>query len=257
MINTIGFVGTGAISEAIIRGLLDQPNATSRIIVSPRNRGNAERLARYYEAVRIAANNQAVVDDADILILAVMPQIAEEVIRALEFKPGQQVVSVIAATELQRLRSWIKVDVQITQAIPLPFVVSRNGVTAIYPANKGVAEFFDFLGTAVVCESKVEFDLLAAASALMSAYFGIMKAATDWLVDRGLSQQKARSYVAPMFASLSQSAASEPLVSFEDLRRSFATKGGLNEQVLQDFEKFGGTEALKKSLDRVLTRIRG
>ncbi|MNW18776.1 pyrroline-5-carboxylate reductase [compost metagenome] len=42
---------------------------------------------------------------------------------------------------------------------------------------------------------------------------------------------------------------------FTDLSREFATKGGLNEQVLQDFDGNGGSSALKRALSRVLERI--
>lgn len=42
---------------------------------------------------------------------------------------------------------------------------------------------------------------------------------------------------------------------FIDLSREFATKGGLNEQVLNDFNDNGGSDALKQALSRVLDRI--
>jgi len=40
------------------------------------------------------------------------------------------------------------------------------------------------------------------------------------------------------------------------MSREFATKGGLNEQVLLDFERNGGTTALTGALERVLERIK-
>src|SRR6478609_12111350 len=95
----IGFVGTGTITEAMVKGMLGSSLDLSRIIVSPRNGESAARLAASSPLVEIGADNQAVVDAADILFLAIRPQISEEVTRGLRFRAGQSVVSVIAATD--------------------------------------------------------------------------------------------------------------------------------------------------------------
>ncbi len=256
-VNSIGFIGTGAISEAMVRGLLAAPAYASEIYVSPRSADVAAKLTRDFASVRIANDNQGVVDASDIVFLAVRPQIAEGVIRQLSFKEGQLVISVIAATDRETLLEWTSGSVQLVQAIPLPFVAERQGVTALYPPDKGVAALFDTLGTAVQCESRKEYDLLAAASAMMSTYFGVMQFTTTWLEKSGLENAKALAYVAPLFASLAQTANKPGVVSFGSLSREFATKGGLNEQVLANFEKNGGRDALTAALDGVLARIEG
>jgi pyrroline-5-carboxylate reductase len=108
----------------------------------------------------------------------------------------------------------------------------------------------------VECETKAEYDLLAAASALMATYFGILQQTTEWLAENGLPEEKGRAYLAPLFAGLSEVALlADKNTDFTDLSREFATKGGLNEQVLQDFDGNGGSSALKRALSRVLERI--
>ncbi|MBB4537183.1 pyrroline-5-carboxylate reductase [Rhizobium etli] len=257
MINSIGFVGTGAITEAMVRGLLAAPAYASEIHVSPRSAHIAATLAQEFTAVRIAGDNQTVVDRSDMVFLAIRPQIAEEVVRALSFRTGQVVVSLVAATERQALLDWIGADVHLVQAIPLPFVAQRQGVTAILPPDAAVAALFDTLGTAVQCQSKKEYDLLAAASAMMSTYFGIMETTAVWLEKSGLERPKANAYIAPLFASLAQKANNPGTEPFSALSREFATKGGLNEQVLSDVDKKGGLAALTAALDGVLARIEG
>ena len=251
----VGFVGTGAITEAMVTGMLSGSPLASEIIISPRNADVAAKLAEKFPAVRIAADNQAVVDASEILFLAIRPQVAEDVVRALIFPEGQVVVSVIAAVDRDTLIEWIDRNVRLTQAIPLPFVTERDGVTAIYPPDRDVASLFSSLGTAVECETRKEYDLLAAASAMMATYFGILDRATGWLTEKGMPERTARAYVAPLFASLSQTALKFTEIPFEDMSREFATKGGLNEQVLSDFDRNGGMAALTAALDRVLIRI--
>ena len=256
-LRSIGFIGTGAITDAMVRGLLAEPAYVSEIYVSPRNADVAAGLAAEFDAVFVAADNQEVVDRSDVVVLAIRPQIAEEIVGGLAFKNGQSVISVIAATEHQRLRNWIAADVHIVQAIPLPFVADRQGVTALYPPDAEVAALFDTLGTAVQCGSKKEYDLLAAASAMMSTYFGIMEFTTDWLAAHGLDRTKGQAYIAPLFEGLAQRAHRPGIASFATLSKEFATIGGLNEQVLADFETGGGRAALATALERVLARIEG
>lgn len=256
-LESIGFVGTGAITEALVRGLLAEPAYTSSVHLSPRSADIAARLSDDFAAVSIAPHNQAVIDRSDVVFLAIRPQVAADVIKPLLFKDGQSVISIIAATERESLIDWIGTDVRLVQAIPLPFVADRQGVTALFPPDNEVAGLFDMLGTAVQCATRKEYDLLAAASALMSTFFGVMEFATDWLDKNGLERSKGQAYLGPLFESLAKRAHGPDIGSFLELSTEFATKGGLNAQVLFDFETNGGRTALTRALDRVLARIEG
>jgi pyrroline-5-carboxylate reductase len=254
---SMGFVGTGAISEAMVRGLLREPSAVQEVHVSPRNAEIAARLASEFSTVQIAPDNQAVVDRSEVAVLAIRPQIAEDVIRQLRFRAGQPVISVVAATQRDSLLEWIDAKVHLSQAVPLPFVAERQGVTAIFPPDPAVAALFNMLGSAVESESRKEYDLLAAASALMSTYFGMMDMASTWLEANGLDANKAAAFLAPLFESLARRANAPGVHAFTELSSEFATKGGLNEQVLVDFENGGARSALHRALDRVFARIEG
>ncbi|RWC37636.1 MAG: pyrroline-5-carboxylate reductase [Mesorhizobium sp.] len=252
----IGFIGTGAITDALVRGLLAEPAAVPRVMVSHRNADVSAKLAADFPQVLVSRDNQAIVEGCDTLVLAIRPQVAEEVVRPLRFRDGQRVISVVAATSRPCLLEWTGADVRLTQAIPLPFVARRKGVTAVYPPDDDTAAIFTVLGSAVECETKTEYDLLAAASALMATYVGIMHRTTAWLAEHGLPEEKGRAYLVHLFASISETALLVGKdVDLINLSREFATKGGLNEQVFQDFNGNGGSNALKRALDRVLERI--
>ena len=240
----------------MVRGLLTKPAAVPHVMVSMRSADISARLAAEFPQVVVSNDNQAIVDGCDTVVLAIRPQIASDVIRPLRFRDGQRVISVVAATGRQALLDWTGADVELTQAIPLPFVARRKGVTAVYPPDEATAAIFNVLGNSVECETKAEYDLLAAASALMATYFGIMHRTTEWLADNGLPEEKGRAYLTPLFAGLAETAAlAEKDMKFIDMSRGFATEGGLNEQVFQDFDGEGGTDALRQALDNVLKRI--
>jgi len=248
---TLGFIGTGTMAAAMVEGLGGED-----ILLSPRGAEVAAGLAQRFPGVRIAANNQSVIDGSDMVVLAVRPQVAEAVIRPLNFRPGQTVVSVIAATRIASLRDWIGLDLPIIRAIPLPFAATRASVTPIFPPDAEVTALFNRLGTALPCATIAEFDLLAVGSALMGSYFGILETAQGWLVAQGLDDSAARTYLAGLFANLGQVAQTSP-ADFATLRSEHSTPGGLNEQIFRDFTAGGGTAALTFALDRVLERVRG
>ena len=252
----LGFVGTGTITEAIVTGFLSQVSGDEAVIVSPKGAAIAARLAERHSAVTIARDNQEVVDMADVLFLAVRPQIAEEVVRSLSFRHGQIIVSLVATIEASRLQSWIDADVKITRAVPLPFVAERRGVTIVFPQDEAVRSFFAKLGTAVECHSQNEFDLLTTASALMGTYFGILEHAVGWLAGKGISESQARVYLVSLFSSLAHTAQSSSSQSLQQLRHDFSTKGGLNEQMFRDFEAGQGMKALEIGLETLLARVR-
>jgi pyrroline-5-carboxylate reductase len=248
---TLGFIGTGTMAAAMVEGL-----GGTDILVSPRGAAVAAGLARRFPGVRVAADNQAVIDGCDMVVLAVRPQVAEAVIRPLRFRSGQKVVSLIAATQIAALRDWIGFDLPIIRAVPLPFVADRASVTPVFPPDAEVAALFHRLGTALPCRDIAEFDLLAVGSALMGSYFGLLETAQGWLEAQGLEDRAARTYLASLFANLGKVAADSP-AGFATLRAEHSTPGGLNEQIFHDFAAGGGTAALTAALDRVLVRVRG
>lgn len=254
---TYGFIGTGTITEAIVMGMMNSRLAKEDVIVSPRSHAVARALAERFTNVKVAQSNQHVIDAADIVILAVRPQVAEEVLTSLSFPPAKKLISLIAATSHARLANWTGHEAgAIVRAIPLPFVATGEGVTPILPADPVAEELFGALGKAVVCETQQEFDLFAVSTALMGTYFGMLERIADWMVANGLPRDKARDALVPMFRSLAQVAIASPRLSFEELRECHSTKGGLNEQVFADFEAKGGSDALLSALDRVLVRAR-
>lgn len=252
----IGFVGTGAIAEAMVHGLLKAPRIATEIVVSPRNHDVASHLAREFQEVTVARDNQHVIDACETVVLAVRPQVAETVVRSLKFRDAQTVVSVIATMDRPRLLEWIGADVTLVQAVPLPAVAHRGGVTAVYPQNKQIGEMFGTLGTAIECNTKAEYDTLACGSALMAFYFGLLDDAARWMTSKGLPAELARGYLVPLFSDLTAKARSAgPTVAFSELTKEFCTKGGLNEQVLNDFRKHGGPAALTLALETVFSRV--
>lgn len=254
---TYGFIGTGVITEAVIVGMMRSGLAVDRVTVSPRNAEIAKSLAARFPKVAVAAGNQAVVDASDVVIFAVLPQMVEEIIAGLKVPLDRKIISLVAGTSHARLSAWTGHSAaSIVRAVPLPFVATGEGVTAVFPADATAEALFNAMGKAVVCADQNEFDLFAVATALMGSYFGVLERTSDWLAANGMARDKARAVLLPLFGSLAKFANAAPAMDFAALRHHFSTKGGLNEQVFRDFEAEGGSRALTSALDRVLERAK-
>src|ERR1700744_858683 len=103
MIERIGFIGTGTITEAIVTGLVAAPRELCEIWVSPRNQEIAARLSGRHALVHVGRDNQDVADRCDLLCLAVRPQIAEQVLSQLHLAPTHHILSFIATWNRERI----------------------------------------------------------------------------------------------------------------------------------------------------------
>lgn len=250
----LGFIGTGTITAHMVRGLKSSALGDWDILLSPRNAAVAAALAQL-PGVTIASDNQAVADNADVLILAVRPQVAEAVLRPLRLAKGQKTLSLIAGMTAETFEQWTG-QTGLIRAIPLPFVETHQGVTPIYPADPDIAQIFDTLGRAIPTTTQHEFDSYAAASALMGSYFGILQTAQSWMIAEGLNADAAAAYLRGLFGSLGD-VARHNAANLPTLREAHSTKGGLNELVFRQFSENGGQEALTSALTAALARVQG
>lgn len=253
--HTLGFLGTGAITAAMVTGLSTQQNPPP-IVLSPRNAQVAASLAARFANVRIAASNQAVLDSCDIVFLAVRPQLAEEVLGQLTFRPSHQVVSVIALLSVERIQALTAPATQVTRAVPLPSVAYRQGPTAIYPQDATITTLFQSLGTAVQLTGEQQFDTFSAATAIMASYFAFAGTVSTWMARQGTDPDTAQRFVAAVFAGLAGATANNPGQTFSTLASEHQTPGGLNEQVLRLLTEGGLFPSLGHALDAVLDRMR-
>jgi pyrroline-5-carboxylate reductase len=135
----LGFLGTGAITSAMVTGL-NAIKGDHAMVLSPRNAVIAADLARRFPSVAIASSNQSVVDACETVVIAVRPQIAEEVLKELRFSADQNVVSVVSGFSVATLAGLLAPAAKITRAVPLPSAARRGSPTAIYPRDELKAE---------------------------------------------------------------------------------------------------------------------
>ena len=98
----IAFIGGGNMARSLIGGLISAGHPTANIAVSEPDAGQRERLQEL-GAIAIGGDNSTAAVDADIVVLAVKPQVLGPVCTGLRpalGRPGQLVVSIAAGVPM-------------------------------------------------------------------------------------------------------------------------------------------------------------
>ncbi|HTV71469.1 MAG TPA: pyrroline-5-carboxylate reductase [Rhizobiaceae bacterium] len=254
----LGFVGAGALTAAMVTGLKTFGKEPLSIVVSPRNAEIAAGLASLFPDVSIAADNQAVLDESDIVVLAVRPQIAEEVLSELRFRTDHHVVSVIAILSLERINELTAPAGRVTKALPLPTIAYGQGATLVYPPDPDIVALFGQAARVIEVRDADEYNSLSVVTATFASYFQYLDTIHRWLKDHGVEDAKGRDYILSIYKALSGAPEMRPDVSLTHLASDeYATRGGLNEQVLRELMTGGVFDMFAESLGGIHRRITG
>jgi pyrroline-5-carboxylate reductase len=253
----LGFIGTGALTSAIVTGLKTDPIIPVSIHLSPRNEQTAAALASRYPDVWVATDNQEVLDNCETVMLALRPQVAHQVLPLLKFRRTHHVVALMATMSRDEVASLVLPAERVTKALPIPMVAHRQGATLIYPFDPAIAALFGSLGRVIEVGDPTEFNTLTVATATFATYFKYLDTIHGWLRDHGVSDSKGRDYVAALFQALANAPEKVPGSGFMQLAAAYATPGGINEQMLRAFTTEHLFEVLREGLDSVHRQISG
>jgi pyrroline-5-carboxylate reductase len=253
-VTSYGVLGVGSIASAIVSGLCDGVTEPPEIVLSPRNAERAAELAARFPSVRVAGDNQQVVDDSDVVVVCLLPVHAAEVLAGLRFRGDHAVVSAMAGVPVAQLAGLVAPATDIARSIPVPAVATRGSVTPVHPATQAATELYGRLGGTLEIADELAYESVSAASATVAAYFRYLGTIAGWLSARGVPTAAAHRYVADTFAALSGELDS-PGPDFAALAQAHTTPGGLNEQFARDLDAAGTYDAVQLGLDALLARI--
>ena len=251
----LGFIGTGEITSSIVTGLCSSRLEDHSIQLSPRNSTIATRLANRFPEISVASSNQNVLDHSDIVVIAVRPSVAREVLQQLRFRPDHEIISLVSALSLGDLASLVAPAGRIARAVPLPSAASRLSPTAIYPPNSMACELFSSVGTVFPVDNENQFNAFCATTATIASHLAFCESIASWLQNHAIAAPQARDYVARLFFGVMNGVAESPQLSFGALSATHATAGGINEQFLKHMTNHGALAKVSEGLDAVLRRI--
>jgi pyrroline-5-carboxylate reductase len=196
----VGFIGAGNMTEALIAGLLHAKLLPSAGLLASDIIDSRLTWLEYTYKIGTIRSNRAVAQGADILVLAVEPQILDEVLSQIAdvVRPQSLVISVAAGYPIARIaRSLPGVD-RIIRSMPNTPSLVGEGVTALayddrLPSqNAAVARaLFESVGRVVRVEERW-LDAVTGLSGSGPAYIYVMiEALADGGVKMGLPRETA------------------------------------------------------------------
>jgi pyrroline-5-carboxylate reductase len=251
----LGFIGTGKIASCVITGICNSSIIYQNIIISPRNRKIANNLKKKFKKIKIAKNNQEIINNSDWVFLSVTPTVGEKIIKDLKFRSNQKVISFISTITLSQLKKMIKKKIDIVRAIPLPPISLKEGPVPICPPNKKVKAFFDKLGSTVEIKNEKLSINFWSTSGLMASYYNMLDTISVWLNKKGVKKLDAQKYITSLFLALSKEAV---INSNKDLRllvKDSQTPKGLNEQGLKEMVKKDVYKSVASTLNSIYKRL--
>ncbi|MCX4394220.1 NAD(P)-binding domain-containing protein [Streptomyces sp. NBC_00053] len=251
----IGIIGVGEIGRALVEGLCDAAGPTPEVLLSPRGARTATELSERFDGVRVCADNQQVVDRAELIIIAVRREDRHEALNGLRVDGAKVVVNVMAGVSNDNLRAMLATDAPLVRAIPLPSVRDRRSVTVTYPAHPAVDAFFEQLGGALPVADEAAFDVFSALTGTLTTHYAYLAALTSWAAGHGIPAADAEHYVRGLFQAVGRALGDETR-SLRQLAADHETPKGNNERIRTTWFDHTNAATLDSALDGLLTDLR-
>lgn len=185
---------------ALVRGLLNSHDvAGDQIRASDVHKDRLDELAKEH-GITVTSDNLALVDWADILVLAVKPQVVDRVLEQIgeRVRPDTLVISIAAGVPIQSIESRLHSGVRVVRAMPNTAAIVQAGATGIAPGAHATDEdvelaraLFDSVGRTVVLDESL-IDAVTGLSGSGPAYIMLMiEALADGGVKVGLHRDTA------------------------------------------------------------------
>jgi pyrroline-5-carboxylate reductase len=253
----IAFIGGGNMAEAILSAILkNKLAAPGDVTVSDIVEARRSYLESKY-SVAVTSDNLQAIENKDIVVLAIKPQVLAEVAALLKgrLKPSQMVISILAGKSIAAIRAGLTHEC-IVRAMPNTPAQIGEGIT-VWTATPRVSErqkqtaasILGVMGLEIYQDDEKYLDMATAVSGSGPAYvFLFVEALANAAARLGFSQEESQKLVLQTLLGagrLLQKSGKTP----QELRRMVTSPGGTTAEAIAVFEQ-GGFQAL---VDKAVT----
>jgi len=254
----IGFIGGGNMAQAIICGLLEARVPAHKLLVAEPDADRRRQLGTLGQGLRLAGSNAEVAAAADVLVLAIKPQVMPTVLGELRGgrRPARQLVmSIAAGIPIASITAALGDDAAVVRVMPNQPALVGAGMSVLVasPAvDAGQAALALALaattGRALWIEDEALMDAVTAVSGSGPAYFYLlMELMEEAAIELGLPAGIARTLVRQTALGAARTALDESR-ELAALRRSVTSPGGTTAAALAVMEAAGLRDTLHRAL---------
>lgn len=249
----LGIVGAGELATYTIAGLR-RSGSENAIALSPRNRANADRLARLYDC-SVVASNQAVVDAADIVVIALRDADAPQVCTSLVFRPDQLVI--FASTGM----TWREVAKRVAPAVTVRAMICAGaqvceGPVSIYPDNAVARVLLGRIGRVIASPDETGFSAAAQSVVALSWLLALVDRLVHIDRSAGLDSDVALRLVTETMKAAATLASDNSEAQVSELVDEIAKKGTYSRAGLNELRRLGTFDDWSAARERVASAAR-
>lgn len=258
----IAFIGGGNMAASLVGGLLAASTRADQILVAEPDEQRRTALQQQF-AVNTTADNTTALNHA-VIILAVKPQLLQQVCRQLEKAIGKQqplFISIAAGVRNTDINRWLGGNRAIVRCMPNTPSLLQVGASALF-ANESVLDSQKQLAEAIMqsvgitlwVDDEKQLDAVTALSGSGPAYFFLlMEAMQAAATGLGLDSKTAEKLTLQTALGAARMAA-ESDTDTATLRQRVTSKGGTTEQAIRSFEQAGFQQMVSNALKAASNR---
>ncbi|WP_158971435.1 pyrroline-5-carboxylate reductase [Paraglaciecola sp. L3A3] len=244
---TIAFIGAGNMTRSIISGLIANGYPAELIIASNPSIGKLDVLKNDF-AIQTTQDNQQAVEFAEVVVLAVKPQLMEQVCNQLAESnnlDGKLFVSIAAGIPTARLQQMLNGHSAVIRTMPNTPSALGKGMTGLFSApiikqeDKTFAgDLMSQVGEIAWVDKESLIDSVTAAAGSSPAYFFLFLEAMEKEAERqGFDHKTARLLVQQAMLGAAEMVCHNPQLELSELRTQVTSKGGTTAKAIESFQQ--------------------
>jgi pyrroline-5-carboxylate reductase len=249
----IAFIGAGNMSKSIISGLINNGYPPTHITASNPSTGKLVALKAEF-AINTTQNNHQALEAADVIVLAVKPQLMEAVCADLAAANGldnKLFISIAAGITVTRLQQMLGAKYALIRTMPNTPSALGKGMTGLYGDESIVQVDKDFasdlmqqVGEIAWVKTENMIDAVIAAAGSSPAYFfAFLEAMQTEAEHQGFDHQTARLLVQQAMLGAAAMVCDNPQLEISELRAQVTSKGGTTAKAVEQLHQ-GNLDAL-------------
>jgi len=245
MTKHICFIGGGNMAASLISGLINQQHPANQITVTDPDQQKLDLLQKQY-SIHTQIENSKAVENADVLVLAVKPQVLKSVcsdLKSITQNKQPLIISIAAGIRSTDINRWLGGNQSIVRCMPNTPALIQAGATGLFANSATRADqkeladqILSAAGITLWVNNEAQLDAVTAVSGSGPAYFFLfleaMQAAGKQL---GLDEK-----TAGMLAKQTALGAARMVLEGDDdpatLRAKVTSKGGTTAAAIASFE---------------------
>jgi pyrroline-5-carboxylate reductase len=259
----IVFIGGGNMGSCLIAGLVVDGYSPQAINVVDPDPETRERMKQEYQ-ISVFESPEQVMKSAEIVVLAVKPQIMESVVKSIKNlldEPRPLIISIAAGIRTESLVAWLGVESPVVRTMPNTPAMVGSGATALY-ATKDVSteqrahaeSVMRAVGIIQWLDDEALMDVVTAVSGSGPAYFfRVMEAMEKAAIKMGLSEEQARMLTVQTAFGASKMALESPQDP-ATLRVQVTSPGGTTERALNVLDQNNIDAVFEQALEAAKNR---